>query len=297
MGNDDVKAVVSGQTEDSVENLIPTDEELSAAFDAAELELEQPSAEPVVEETVSVEAEPTVEGSEDEEGEDEDLDEHKDRSRMGRRLKRLEGTIESLLHKLEAQEQQRQVREYFLQQQLAAARQNPDVHDEPNMESELVSTDTDVERVMDKRERRKAEEAERYQNTFVATLNGLAGSNPKMHKVIVNELITNFNKRVTGNPQIDARLNYAEAKSAVMAKIAASKTVEKPKPNIAGNTQSATGVSASSTAQKTKGADIWSRLDKEAAEYARAVGMKEDDIEAALAGETPINLKTTRRIG
>lgn len=301
MAKDEVKDAGVEQIEDSVVNSIPTDEELSAAFDAAEIELESgtPPVEPVVESTVDVPAGPGIEVPEDEEGEgDDDLDEQRDRSRIGRRMKRMESTIETLLQRLESQEQQRQVREYFLTQQLAQARAQQASHDVPNAEEPTyVSTDKDVERVLDERERRKAELSERYQNTFVATLNGLAGNNPKMHKAIVDELVQNFNRKVTGNPQIDARLNYAEAKSSVMAKIAAQKTVEKPKPNVAGNPQpAATGVSASATAQKGRSSDVWSKLDKEAAEYAKAVGMKEEDIEAALAGETPINLRPNKRI-
>jgi hypothetical protein len=296
MAKDDVKVQDGEVREDSVEDLIPTDEELSAAFDAAESDSEQVT-EQGVDETVSVEAEPTSEGSEDEEVEaDDDLEDQKDRSRMGRRMKRLEGTLEQLLTRMEKDAQQRQVREYYEAQQLLQRRPERD-HDEPNFESDIVTTETDVERVIDKKERRKVEESERYQNGFVATLHDLAGSNQKMHKVIVQELITNFNRKVTGDPKIDARLNYAEAKAAVAFKYAATKGADKARPNVAGGTQAATGVSASSTAQKSGKADIWSRLDPEAAAYAKAVKMSEEDIEAALAGETPMNLRHSKRMG
>jgi hypothetical protein len=294
MAKEDVKVQDGVAEVDSVEDLIPTDEELSALFDAAENDSEpKVTEEPRVEETARVEAEPTS-GTEDEDGLDDDLEDQRDRSRLGRRLKRLEGTIETLVSSLESERQQRQIAEYMRSQQPKQTRDFD--QDEPSRNDDIVTTETDVERVVDKRERRKVEEAERYQNGFVAQLNAFKGNNPKLHQKIVEELITNFNRKITGNPQVDARLNYAEAKAALATKLLASQS-QKAKPNVAGGTQSATGVSASSTAQKSGKGDIWSRLDKEAADYAKSLKMTEEEVEEALAGDLPMNLRPKGRIG
>jgi len=104
------------------------------------------------------------------------------------------------------------------------------------------------------------------------------GNGNEQHDETVKEMMTNFNVRRTGNPQIDAELNYAKAQAAVLSR-GATKTVP-----VKGEKPVAAGVTVGNTNTQRK--VTLPKLSAEAESFAAYMirnGMSEESIAEALA--------------
>ena len=110
---------------------------------------------------------------------------------------------------------------------------------------EYVTTPDDVEKVIQAREQRMRTDQETYQKAYVSTMVSMGNGN-EQHDDVVKEMMTNFNVRRTGNPQIDAELNYAKAQAAVLSR-GATKTVP-----VKGEKPAAAGVTVGNTNTQRK---------------------------------------------
>ncbi len=273
-------------------------EEEKVAAEAAALEAAE-KAKGEAEEQARLEAEEkarkeTGEGEEGGELPDEPAD-NRDRSRLGRRMKSLEETLNTLVSKLEgivkpvettvAPEKVVYGDEY-LAQQITEAKEAGIIPDIITTPEDIIATNTFVNKVNQTMQIKYAQgylgEVKRLQ---------IAGEVPdKLHSEIMAELqsaTSPFNQRHVDNPVIDARINYAEAKAFLIEKkMAVPKSVFKGKqPDVA------TGVTASTRTDVVK--DEMPALDEKANEFIRLTGMSPDSVKAALKEPMPFHLRGT----
>ena len=133
-----------------------------------------------------------------------------------------------------------------------------------------------MEKVIQARERRIQADQETYQKAYVSTMVSIGNGN-EQHDEVVKEMMTNFNVHRTGNPQIDAELNYAKAQAAVLSR-GATKTVP-----VKGDKPVAAGVTVGSTNTQRK--VTLPKLSAEAENfvaYMRRQGMTDESIAEAL---------------
>jgi hypothetical protein len=196
--------------------------------------------------------------------------EQKERSNLGRKVKKLEDTLEQMNEAI---------------QEMRSQRQAPQTAQEDL--PEYISTPGDVEKYLTLRERKQKEERDRYQSVYAKTFREVGKEDPEMYEEIFNEMFEHFNVVKTGQAEVDAELNYARAKASVFAK----KTSQpKPKANVKGKEPAgSTNLSVDSRAETTSGPEI--ELDDYAKEFMAKTGMKPESVKDALKGEIPIHLR------
>ncbi|OHB71867.1 MAG: hypothetical protein A2W23_06360 [Planctomycetes bacterium RBG_16_43_13] len=228
-----------------------TDEALTAALEGKETSGPEVTAK-------AAEAEP--------EGQDEDKEDHADKTRLGRKVKKLEDVM---VTKTEFSQLMNKLDTFMTKPAEQVSTEKIDI-------PEYVATPEDVEKVIQARERRIQADQETYQKAYVSTMVSIGNGN-EQHDEVVKEMMTNFNVRRTGNPQIDAELNYAKAQAAVLSR-GATKTVP-----VKGDKPVAAGVTVGSTNTQRK--VTLPKLSAEAENfvaYMRRQGMTDESIAEAL---------------
>lgn len=231
-----------------------TDEALTAALEGRETSEPEPTVE-----ATGAEPEHQDEGQEDED--------HVTKTRLGRKVKKLEEVMvtksefNQLMTKLDS----------FMTRPSEQQVSTPQI-DMP----EYVATPDDVEKVIQAREARIRSEQDTYQKAYVSQMVSMGQGN-NAHDEVVKEMMTNFNVRRTGNPQIDAELNYAKAQAAVLSR-QTTKTVP-----VKGDKAVGTGVTHGVTNTQTKVS--LPKLTPEAENfvaYMKRQGMTDESISEAL---------------
>ncbi len=230
----------------------------------------------------------------------EDTDDHKERSRLGRRMKSLEDSIGQILERLSQPQQPAPVQntatqpvdysDNYVIQRIAEAK-------ERGIIPEIITTPEDqwaTNRYLAQIEQeRTATLNNAYSQGYIRQLESNKGKvDESLHAEIIAELYKDnspFNVRHSDNPVADARINYAEAKAYILEQKATGngKNVFKGK-----QTNLATGVTAT-TRQKIQ-ADELPPLDETAKEFVRMTGMSEESVRSALKGDLPIHLRGIR---
>lgn len=200
---------------------MPTDQELSEAFDKGK---ETPKEEEPAEVVSEEEPQPEAPTEEVEEPTPEEPDEAT-KSRLGRRLKKMEEEFYGLRSGFDGIASKLDV---LLSKEFKGTGGAQEPEEEEELD-EIVDgmTRKELQKTFEKwqtnYEQKKAKEASSRQNAYAAsymrTLN-LVGQNnemPEEEYESVYELCTGdgqpFNKVQTGNPEVDARLNFAEARA------------------------------------------------------------------------------------
>uniref|UniRef100_A0A6M3KZ82 Uncharacterized protein n=1 Tax=viral metagenome TaxID=1070528 RepID=A0A6M3KZ82_9ZZZZ len=207
-------------------------------------------------------------------------EEHRERSRLGRKLAKVE---EELL------EQRKQTNELM---ELLRTQMPRKEEDKPNI-PEYITTPQELEQYLEYRDQTKMKKQQEYHGLYRKTVFGFkVNDNAEIHAEILKEMDANFNTIPTGNPIIDAELNYNKAARAYYAKLAATKKVEKQIPLKGGESEVPTGLSGTSRVNAKEAA--LPKLDSVAQEYVdylRSKGKKEEEITAfvksTLEGEAP----------
>lgn len=180
--------------------------------------------------------------------EDED---HSEKSRLGRRLTRLETDIRSFMDEMKASRKPQEEQEEI---------------------PEVISTREDVLKVLSVEERKKERARIEYETGYLRKLESF--KEDKEYDAIEKEMLANFNVRVTGNPMVDAEINFTKAKLSVTEKKIPGRTfngrAESPKgtPTIPNPTKAA-----------PKGLP---ELDEFARDFVRRTGMSEESQREAL---------------
>ena len=167
-------------------------------------------------------------------------------------------------------------------------------------EDDFIDSAADVARVIRKVNKAETEKAERnkqqYTNNFINTfLNDTKGMPEDQASELWTELVANHNRAETGNPVADCRIAVANSKAAILERRVeemSQKGGEK-KPNVrgGGKPEIPLGSSPQSKTSKSEKKVKRVRLDPEAAEFIKMMGMNEDEAMEYLSGETPANLQ------
>ena len=126
---------------------------------------------------------------------------------------------------------------------------------------------------------RGAKEKLAYEGEYRKTIDSIKEKDPVLHEQIFEEMFAHFNTVPTGNPKIDAELNYIKAGKSLMAKKLSA--AEKGKGNGENRRLAATGLSIGSRTGESGEQDIILSADAQA--YANARGLKPEFIKKALS--------------
>ena len=90
----------------------------------------------------------------------------------------------------------------------------------PQNRSEQNMTDIDEDEYARYRKLRARERQDqvKYEKDYVTAENRIKDKDPVIHDLIHKEMFENFNEIVTGNPSVDAELNYNKARASLMSK-------------------------------------------------------------------------------
>lgn len=186
-----------------------------------------------------------------------------ERSRLGRKVKSLEETVQALMQKLET----------VAVTDIKAPEEKIEAEEE---EEFIPTTKKELEEFLEHREERKKKQNIDYETKYIAVVNNLGlEEDDTAHEAIVEEMMKNFNVRYSNDPARDAEINYLKAERAYLKKqMAAVASTERTNP-LKGNGKP---VPVGGDTKVTKKKVALPKLDKYAEEFARDTGMTEDDL-------------------
>ena len=127
-----------------------------------------------------------------------------------------------------------------------------------------------------------------YENGYIKQIEKLGSAyTDKVHKHIVKRMFDDFNLRHSDNPALDAKLNFRDAEAAILREVRERKANPLTKnkgisnKNLGGPTNTDQDLKSTSPV----------KLDKYAADFIKATGMKEEDAQKALEGDMPLYLR------
>jgi len=199
---------------------------------------------------------------------DDTLDDHKERSRLGRRFTKFEQEIDGLKQTIS------QLNTVLSQRQdpyVERAMSQP-LEEKPPVE--YITTPDDLEKYEAWREDQVARKRNAYANRYVHSIKNLTYMSPDMHTEIEQELLTNVGEYPTyskfSDPAGDAQKNYMKAEN----KLLKQRLGAKPQPNVRGGQSAPTGVSANTRINAPLRAPI--KLDEYASKFVKHLGEAED---------------------
>lgn len=258
--------------EETVTKTDVTDEDLEAAFAEATGKGSMETTETVETETTGLTEEQKAEAEATKGMTAEELEEHKEKSKLGRKFKGLEERFNELQRKVETGTISKESPTYQAPQE-----------DEAELERirELYREDPiAAKRAQDTYERKIAEtEAKAYEGAFLKQINTLSQEDPDLHAESFKELMEHYNVRLSNDPVADAERNYARAKIAVLKR---STSDGKVRPNTAGGKVTPVGPAARATTETTKTV-VLPDLSKDPATrdyvaYLKKQGVKDEEI-------------------
>lgn len=266
-----------------------TDAELDAAAeetpDTQDVSLESEEAPEKALEDEELEAKPDedTEAEDDTETEVQDEpDDHRERSQLGRRVKLMEETVSSVNENL-AQIAKLIQSTNNVQEETA---------DDLDLDGEDFIAKKDVAKYIDermtKREQASLTAKTEYENSYRETIVSLGKDlEEDQHNNIYNEMMTNHNVRHSNDAAHDATINFQAAHIALLQKNGPNPKANPLDKNDGKKTENLGG--PADTESDTKTIKV-PKLDKDAAEFVRRTGMKDEDVARALDGEAPVAL-------
>lgn len=188
-----------------------------------------------------------------------------ERSQLGRKVKGIEDSVRTLTENLNA----------FL-----ATQNRPKEVASDDEIPQYISTPDDLEKY--NRAKAKKEQAMKqvYESNYVKMVRQIAGQDDDGDDVMkeVLSLESPFNRYITGDPVVDARINYADAARAILKK---KYVPAKAKPNVKGEkSQVSTSLNITTTERPSEGAEV--ALDDFAKEFINQTKMKDESVKEAL---------------
>ena len=280
------------QEEKPVAETSVTDADLASAYDSDQQVQEKVETEPKEEPEVKLEPKEEVAEQVTEEPTD-----NAERSRLGRRMKNIEEKFDAFLSKLETQQPQAKPQEnviydnHYIQSQIDAAVERGEL-------PATIVTPQDQYVVNRFVNGLQSFIGNKYAVSYINTLKSpnLKGDTPDdIHAEVVAELQnveSPFNLKRYNNPQLDAQLNYLEAKNSILQKklssVKTDKSVFKGKPPDAPPT--GTSVSTRTAAVNN---DL-PQLDEASQDFIKKTGMSVESVVKALKSEMPLSLRGMR---
>ncbi len=238
-------------------------------------------------------------GTEDVKKDAENLDDGEDTEKLKDKLKHYQDERSGFGRRLSAMEKDAQDRNDRLESVLnriesltGNSRSNSATEDVDDVDDDVPITKSEIRKMLREDKESEIKETSRYSQNYLRQFNKLGRmEDPEYYDSIFKEMEKNFNNKLTGNPMVDAELNYDKAEKALLKKTLASSIRKNP---LKGNKpDGALGVGGDTTTV-TKGSFVLPKLDEHATAfmaYAKKNNMSEKRIEKALSGETPANLK------
>jgi len=224
-----------------------TREDLEAALRGVDVNVAEEEEKPV-EEELKEKAEGKDEGAKADEAakpaaaedeEDAELD-HRERSRLGRRVKGLEAKLEEALALLR-------------QQTTAAGKSTASAAEEEEEPPAVIATIEDLERANRFLEKKKMQERSAYAVQYSDEFLKLGKDEPD-YAEIEKEMMEHHNVVRTGDPRIDAQMNFDKARISLYRKKLGEKS--QPKPNVRGEDTKGTGVTVTAANVSAKGKSV-----------------------------------------
>jgi len=134
---------------------------------------------------------------------------------------------------------------------------------------------------------------DKYNDDYMVTLGKLAqGEEKETHEAIIKEMMDNFNVRRSGDGALDADVNYSKASRAYFKKQLGLKDKVNP---LKGPGEGQPPLGGGLEGEEMVGKETpMPKLDEYAKDFVEKTGMKEDSVKAALKGEAPSGLQTTK---
>lgn len=184
-------------------------------------------------------------------------------TKLGRRVSGLETTLAEMNQKLDA---------FFSRSEIRDRETTKTDGELP----EIISTPEDVIKVNRFQRKKEQEEQEAYSRNYLNTFKSFGSRDPEFYPEIYDEMVKNFNIRYSDDPRNDARVNYAEAKAAIL-----SKKYAPLKPNVKDKkSEIPTDLGIESRETSTSSQTV--HLDDLAQDFVKSTGMKEESIKEAL---------------
>jgi hypothetical protein len=290
-----------------------TNDALSSAWDATQgKEVDEVVTEVAIEET-AVEEEPP-ESVENEPDIPEEPTDNASRSQLGRKVKGIEdslGKIQQMIESLsagnpvQAQTQtaqtvtpytKKEITDYvntFVSQKVQEAVERGELPENPFSAAEITAVQNFVADTREAAKEAVEQQAKvNFTREYLTVLKSpeLKGETPDdLHAEImaaVMDLEGPFNNATYGNPTIDARINYLEAKTAILG----GKTKPAVK-NVFKGKDKDTATGTHITTKVTQVVDDLPALDEVSLQFAKSQGMSEESIRKALKGSMPVHLR------
>ncbi len=205
-----------------------------------------------------------------------DQDENIERTRLGRRVKRIEDDMTNFMTEM---------RGY-----MSVQRQTPPALDEPLSDDMQPITKKETLQVIQEYESKKNQENIQYFKDYVRHLTtaGLELSEDEYNEV-VKEHQDKFNIRHSSDAKADAERNFLNAYNSVLKKRISKVSKERPNPLPGKKPEAPLGGPPGAPPADTR-PTVKSKLDADATHFAQALGLSEEWVNDALIGEAPLYL-------
>lgn len=265
-------------------------DDLAAAWDAAQPAEEVAAEEPTetIEETVDepieeVEGEPEAVAAEpaDDEPIPDEPDEPEDnaaRSKLGRKVQYLETQLEQALGVIQK----------F---------QAPPAEPEDEIDDDMPVTKADIEKIIEQRETQKQQQAALYSDNYRNTTIRLGlDLEEAEHAEILKSIDSLQNPSRTGDPVIDAEVNFLKAQTAVYQKRLKAKSVPQNPLNKNKDVDPEAPLGGGAETKTSTRPRRMPKLDAQSQELIKHYGWDAERVTKALSGETPLNLVNPKGI-
>lgn len=210
-----------------------------------------------------------VEGEAEGEGEGDvkiEPDDNAERSKLGRKVKSLEDTLQTLMEKLD--------------QTIASPKPDSDeLADEDDFD--IPTTKEEFVKLVEEYEREKGTKVKQYESGYIQKVNELwADEEEDVQKEIEEELLKNFNKKYSDDPERDAEINYLKAERSYLKKINSALKTDKPKVNPLKGEGKPAPVGGASESRRAQEPSV--KLDPFAEAFRQSVGMSDDIVREVL---------------
>jgi len=206
---------------------------------------------------------------------DEPVD-NKDRSKLGRKVAKLESALKDVLKQNE-----------MLINMIKGEAKKEDDDIFAGIDDDEGVTAGQVRALMEKRTNAESAAKQKYTNDYVASLAEIeADETPKVYAKVIETMKEKFNVYRTGDGRVDAIQNYVKAKNFLITKDFDEDEIEegaaRVNPLSKNNGKEKSGLGRPGASKSKTGVSRGIKLDKFAAEFVRKTGMSKESVKRAL---------------
>lgn len=206
----------------------------------------------------------------------EELEAHKESSKLGRRVSDMEGKMTEFMEGISAAVSRIETMGQPAPGGGYGGLYTPET---VNTDGDDIMTRNDLVSLLDARDKDATTKQAQYEKFYLGHINKLKGESPELHDSVVKEMMENFNTRYSNDPEADADRNYYKAVKAVMVKGV------KTNPLKGDDAPSALGVGGTTEQDSSGKAGVMPQLDKFAQDYVEKMGLDAEFVKEALKEE------------